>query len=352
MLAAQAKKHGRPLVFVNQVGGQDDLVFDGGSLVIDAAGEVRARGRELAEDLVIADVTLDTGFVTSSQLSTPAADMAAALDALALGTRDYARRCGFRTAVIGLSGGIDSALVACVAARALGAGNVWGVSMPSRYSSQHSRDDAATLARNLGIHYDVLPIERPFAAYLETLAPAFGDRPADATEENLQARVRGALLMALSNKHGHLVLSTGNKSELAVGYCTLYGDMCGGLAVISDVPKTMVYRLAEEVNSEREIIPRSTIDKPPSAELRPDQTDQDTLPPYGILDALLEAIVERGLDTPALLAEGFDGKTVADVTRMVRVNEHKRRQAAIGIKLTGKAFGPGRRVPIAHGWRG
>jgi NAD+ synthase (glutamine-hydrolysing) len=226
------------------------------------------------------------------------------------------------------------------------------VAMPSRYSSDHSRADAAALARNLGIQFQELGIERVFGAYLETLAPAFAGCPPDATEENLQARVRGALLMSLSNKFGHLLLTTGNKSELATGYCTLYGDMCGGLAVISDVPKTLVYRLAHELNAAGEVIPQSTITKPPSAELRPDQTDQDTLPPYDVLDAILEAHVEQGLDAAGLVAAGFDPTIVADVVRRVRLSEYKRRQMPPGLKITGKAFGHGRRYPIAQGFRG
>jgi NAD+ synthetase len=356
MLAAQARKHHRPLVFVNQLGGQDELLFDGHSLVINATGEVRAEAREFAEDLLVVDIDVATGEV-HPVLPPPSerdhgTDEAAALAALTLGTRDYARRCGFSTAVVGLSGGIDSALVAAVAARALGPAHVWGISMPSRYSSRGSLDDARVLAERLGIHYEVIPIEGPFTAFLETLTPAFRGKAPDTTEENLQARIRGAILMALSNKHGHLVLSTGNKSELAVGYCTLYGDMVGGLAVIADVPKTMVYRLAAEVNREREIIPQATIDKPPSAELRPDQKDQDSLPPYDVLDRLIEAIVERGLDAVALRAEGYDPRLVSEVTRMVRANEYKRRQAAPGLKLTSKAFGAGRRIPVAQGWRG
>jgi NAD+ synthetase len=282
----------------------------------------------------------------------PASDARSAIGALALGTRDYARRCGFRRALVGLSGGIDSAVVAVIAAEALGAENVYGVAMPSRYSSEHARADAVALARNLGLHFQEIPIEPVFQAYLETLAPTFAGAPPDTTEENLQARVRGALLMSLSNKFGHLLLTTGNKSELATGYCTLYGDMCGGLAVISDAPKTLVYRLAHEINAEREIIPRSTITKPPSAELRPDQTDQDSLPPYDVLDAILEAHVEQGLDAAGLAAAGFDPVVVADVVRRVRLSEYKRRQMAPGLKITGKAFGHGRRYPIAQGFKG
>jgi NAD+ synthase (glutamine-hydrolysing) len=335
-------------VFVNQVGGQDDLVFDGASLALDEKGEVLARGTEHAADLLFVDLESRRGDLRPW----PTSDARSALEALVLGTRDYARRCGFASALVGLSGGIDSAVVACIAARALGPANVHGVAMPSRYSSDHSRNDAAALARNLGINHREISIEAVFGAYLETLAPAFEGRPPDATEENLQARVRGALLMSLSNKFGHLLLTTGNKSEVATGYCTLYGDMCGGLAVISDVPKTLVYQLAHEINAEGEIIPRSTLTKPPSAELRPDQTDQDTLPPYDLLDSILEAHVEQGLDEAGLVAAGFDAAVVKDVVRRVRLSEYKRRQMPPGLKITGKSFGYGRRYPIAQSFHG
>jgi NAD+ synthetase len=348
MLASTARRWRRPLVFVNQVGGQDDLVFDGASLVFDERGQVIARAAEHAPDVAFVDLATRQG----DQRAWPASDARSALEALVLGTRDYARRCGFKSALVGLSGGIDSAVVACIAARALGPENVFAVSMPSRYSSDHSRNDAATLAGNLGIDLKTLSIEAVFSAYLETLAPAFAGLPPDTTEENLQARVRGGLLMSLSNKHGHLLLTTGNKSELATGYCTLYGDMCGGLAVISDAPKTLVYQLAHEINADGETIPASTLTKPPSAELRPDQTDQDVLPPYDVLDAILEAHVEQGLDSAGLVAAGFDSVIVEDVVRRVRLSEYKRRQMPPGLKITGKAFGPGRRYPIAHAWKG
>ncbi len=348
MLANMARHWGRPLVFVNQVGGQDDLVFDGSSLALDKHGQVLARAREHAEDLLVVDLEAGSGVVRPEEPS----DARSALGALVLGTRDYARRCGFSGALIGLSGGIDSAVVACVAARALGPENVLGVAMPSRYSSEHSRTDAADLARALGMDFREIPIEPVFAAYLQSLAPAFAGREPDVTEENLQARIRGGLLMALSNKLGKLLLSTGNKSEIATGYCTLYGDTNGGLAVISDVPKTLVYKIAHEINAERPVIPRSTLSKPPSAELRPNQTDQDSLPPYDVLDAILEAHIERGLDSEALHAEGFDPKVVADVLRLMRQSEYKRRQLPPGLKITGKAFGSGRRYPIAQAFRG
>ena len=369
MLAATARRWRRPLLFVNQVGGQDDLVFDGASLALDASGQVVARGAEHQSDLIIVDVLSDALVGVGGDPEIDAAgelrpvepsDEKSALEALALGTRDYARRCGFSRALLGLSGGIDSALVACLAARALGPANVLGVAMPSRYSSPGSLADAEALAKNLGIDFTVVPIEPMFAAYLDTLAPALdrfaapstaqvAEAAADLTAQNLQARVRGAILMALSNRQDRLLLSTGNKSEIATGYCTLYGDMAGGLAVISDVPKTLVYRLARAVNDERIVIPEATLTKPPSAELRPNQTDQDSLPPYDVLDAILDAHLVRGLDVPALVAQGFDAAIARDVVRRVQQSEYKRRQMAPGLKITGKSFGPGRRYPIARG---
>jgi NAD+ synthase (glutamine-hydrolysing) len=361
MLAATARRWRRPLLFVNQVGGQDDLVFDGASLALDAAGQVVARGAEHQTDLVIVEVLVEALVEGAGDLRPfEPSDEKSALGALALGTHDYARRCGFSRALLGLSGGIDSALVACLAARALGPANVLGVAMPSRYSSPGSLADAEALAKNLGIDFTVVSIEPMFAAYLETLAPALdrfaapsspqvAEAAADLTAQNLQARVRGAILMALSNRQDRLLLSTGNKSEIATGYCTLYGDMAGGLAVISDVPKTLVYRLARAVNDERIVIPEATLTKPPSAELRPNQTDQDSLPPYDLLDAILDAHLVRGLDVPALVAQGFDAAIARDVVRRVQQSEYKRRQMAPGLKITGKSFGPGRRYPIARG---
>jgi NAD+ synthase (glutamine-hydrolysing) len=348
MLASVARHWQRPLVFVNQVGGQDDLVFDGSSLAVNAKGEVIARAAEHAPDLIVVDLDAGRGEMRPFTES----DARSALDALVLGTRDYARRCGFAGALIGLSGGIDSAVVACIASRALDPAQVLGVAMPSRYSSDHSRRDAADLAKNLGIAFREISIEPMFAAYLESLAPAFAGCEPDVTEENLQARIRGGLLMALSNKFGKLLLSTGNKSEIATGYCTLYGDTNGGLAVISDVPKTWVYKIAKEINTERPVIPESTLTKPPSAELRPDQVDQDSLPPYEVLDAILAAHVEDGLDTQALVAAGFERTVVEKVLRLVRISEYKRRQLPPGLKITGKAFGTGRRYPVAQGFRG
>jgi NAD+ synthetase len=368
MLANSARRWARPLVFVNQVGGQDDLVFDGASMAFDAAGNVIARGPEHESALVIADVSGAATGAASDLVPFDESDERSALAALVLGTRDYARRCGFDRALLGLSGGIDSALVACIAARALGPGNVLGVAMPSRYSSEGSRADAEALARALGIEFRTISIEPMFDAYLSTLgsltgpmselaqdrSAAAGAEAAQLTSENLQARIRGAILMALSNRQNRLLLTTGNKSEVATGYCTLYGDMAGGLAVISDAPKTLVYRLARAVNEAagRPVIPESTLTKAPSAELRPNQTDQDSLPPYDLLDAILEAHLVEGKDTEALVAAGFDVAVVADVVRRVRTSEYKRRQMPPGLKITGKAFGPGRRYPIAASWRG
>ncbi|MEP6654736.1 MAG: NAD+ synthase, partial [Myxococcales bacterium] len=369
MLAATARRWKVPLVFVNQVGGQDDLLFDGSSAVFDRDGEIIARGRELDVDLVCAELAeVEGGVGTGEVRPSFENEEAAALQALVLGTRDYARRCGFSQALLGLSGGIDSALVACIAAQALGPKNVLGVAMPSRYSSPSSEADARALAANLGIGFDTISIEPMFAAYLNELEPLYGrlgaptsraPGAADLAAENLQARVRGAILMALSNRTGRLLLTTGNKSEIATGYCTLYGDMAGGLAVISDVPKTLVYRLARAINERvpsgggsGELIPRSTMTKAPSAELRPNQKDQDSLPPYDLLDAVLEAHLEQGMDSVALIAAGFPAAVVEDVVRRVRLSEYKRRQMPPGLKITGKAFGPGRRLPIAQAWKG
>jgi NAD+ synthetase len=349
MLAHSARRHGRPLVFVNQVGGHDDLVFDGSSAIFDAQGALLACGAELGPDLVIADLDQPGA---SASVEPPASDARAALDALTLGVRDYVRRCGFSRVLLGLSGGIDSAVVACIAARALGPANVLGVALPSRYSSPGSIEDARALATNLGIRFETLPIEAAFQAFLNTLAPSFAGSPEDVTEENIQARVRGVLLMALANKRGDMLMTTGNKSELATGYCTLYGDMAGGFAVLSDVMKTLVYRIAREINVERALIPQSTMDKAPSAELRPGQKDEDTLPPYAVLDPILEAHLEQNLDGAGLIERGHDPQVVEDVLRRVRLSEHKRRQMPPGPKITPKAFGSGRRFPIAQGWRG
>ena len=341
----QAREHGVPLVWANQVGGNDDLLFDGASLVLDGRGRIIARADAFAEQLLIVDLDHpDAAHVA------PYPDRLERIRrALVLGTRDYVHKCGFREVVLGLSGGIDSAVTAALAAEALGPDKVHAVAMPSRYSSAHSLADAEALARNLGLDYRVIPIEGPHRAMEELLGPHFGDRPPDVTEENIQARLRGNLVMALSNKFNWLLLTTGNKSELAVGYCTLYGDMSGGLAVISDVPKTVVYELAAHLNttSTSPCIPQRTIDKPPSAELKEDQCDQDSLPPYPVLDAILEDYVEHERSVAEIAALGFDEPLVARIARLVDRTEYKRRQAAVGLKVTTRAFGTGRRVPIA-----
>ncbi len=342
MLLDHVQKHRVPLVYVNLVGGNDDLLFDGNSLVLGKNGNVILQGRGFAEDLLIADTDSleDRTYIEGESLEN-------LYQALVMGTRDYAHKCGFRSAVLGLSGGIDSAVVACIAAAALGPDNVLGVSMPSMYSAPESFEDAKQLAQNLGIRFETLPIKPLYETFRESLRGIFAGLGENETEENLQARIRGTLLMALSNKLGHLVLSTGNKSELAAGYCTLYGDMVGGLAVVSDVPKTMIYRLAAHINRRCEIIPLNTIQRPPSAELRPNQTDQDTLPEYEILDGILKLRVEEQQSIEEIVAQGYDRATVEKVVRMIQANEYKRRQAAIGLKVTTRAFGPGRRMPIA-----
>ena len=344
LLASIARQHKVPVVLVNQVGGNDSLVFDGSSLVLDRVGKVIAQGRSFEEDLIYFDSTDMTGEM-HEQI---AGDDASAYSALVLGTRDYMHKCGFQKAIIGLSGGIDSAVTAVIAADAVGPGNVIGVGMPGPYSSQGSIDDARALAKNLGIRFELLSIVPAYEAYRKTLQPVFAGCPEDVTEENIQSRARGTMLMALSNKFGAIVLSTGNKSELGVGYCTLYGDMVGGLAVISDVPKTLVYRLAHYVNSRRPVIPNDTLEKPPSAELRPNQKDSDSLPPYEILDAVLEDYVEDSHPAEQIAGErGFDINLVRRVIRMVDRSEYKRQQAAPGLKISPKAFGYGRRFPIA-----
>lgn len=344
MLAALARRYNVPVVMCNQVGGNDSLVFDGSSVALAPNGSVIAQAKSFEEDLVIFDSDSLTGDIHEQVEGTEASVYAA----LVLGTRDYVRKCGFSRVMVGLSGGIDSALTAAIATDALGAENVTGVGMPGPYSSQGSIDDARGLAANLGIRFELIPIGEVFEEYLRTLKPVFAGLKEDVTEENVQARIRGALLMALSNKFNALVLTTGNKSELAVGYCTLYGDMVGGLAVISDVPKTLVYRLSNYVNSRRMVIPKSTIVKPPSAELRPDQKDSDSLPPYEILDVILEDYVEEYKSAEEIAKEhNVDERLVRTVVRMVERAEYKRQQAAPGIKISGKAFGVGRRFPIA-----
>jgi len=344
MLATIARNDHVPVVMVNQVGGNDSLLFDGSSIVLNREGEIIAQGNSFEEDLVC----FDSATLTGEMHPQIEGQEASAFAALVLGTRDYVRKCGFRQVIVGLSGGIDSALTAVIAADAVGPDNVIGVGMPGPYSSPGSIDDARTLARNLGIRFELLPIGAIVESYRKTLQDVFSGLKEDVTEENLQSRARGSLLMALSNKFNAIVLSTGNKSELAVGYCTLYGDMVGGLAVISDVPKTLVYSISRYINSRRPVIPQASLEKPPSAELRPDQKDSDTLPPYDVLDAILEDYVEES-HSPARIAEerGFDLQLVRSVIRMIDRAEYKRQQAAPGIKITAKAFGYGRRFPIA-----
>ena len=391
LLAGIGRRYRVPVAFVNQVGGQDTLVFDGGSLALAADGQPLARAARFAEDLLLfslpvlpvgakkmeSDPVFDQGVTVqqcpglgqadrrravlgtqagpiapsrdaAEQLQDDAAEILAALE---LGTRDYLRKCGFKKVVLGLSGGIDSALTAAIAARALGPEEVLGVALPSPYSSAAGRDDARTLATNLGIAWAEIPIAGALQAYLQTLAPLLGELPGTLTEQNIQARIRGNFLMAIANHQGRLLLSTGNKSETAVGYCTLYGDMSGGLAILADLPKTMVYRLCDWLNREGELIPGRTIERPPSAELAPNQRDDDDLPPYDILDPILQAYLEEQLPLAEIIARGFAPAVVEDVVNRVRRNEHKRRQAPPGLKISGKAFGPGRRYPIAENYR-
>jgi NAD+ synthase/NAD+ synthase (glutamine-hydrolysing) len=345
MLETVARDNKVPVLFVNQVGGNDSLIFDGSSMVIAPDGKIVAQGKSFAEDLVLFDSETMQGDM--HEQVTPGVPSAYA--ALVLGTRDYVRKCGFSRVVIGLSGGIDSALTAAIAVDALGRENVTGIAMPSQYSSEHSIKDARELACKLGIRFEVVPIGPIFDGYRKALAPLFAGTPENVAEENIQSRIRGNILMAFSNKFGELVLTTGNKSEVGVGYCTLYGDMVGGLGVISDVPKTMVYSMSRYVNSLKPVIPQSTIDKPPSAELRPGQMDSDTLPPYEILDNILEDYVEDYRTAEQIAADrGYDVRLVRDVVRMIERSEYKRQQAAPGLKITPKAFGFGRRFPIAQ----
>jgi NAD+ synthase (glutamine-hydrolysing) len=349
-----AEDSGRFFVYANQVGGTDDLVFDGHSMVFDGKGRVVARAKDFEEDLLIYDVP-DEALEGAKGLEGPIGEVRAvaesreaeALAALELGLRDYVKKCGFEKVLLGLSGGIDSALTAAIAARALGPDKVLGVAMPTRYSSEGSVTDAEALAGNLGIDFKTVPIDGLFQAYLDGLAPVFEGLEEDVTEENIQARVRAGVLMALSNKFCWLLVATGNKFEVAVGYCSLEGDMAGGLAVISDVPKTLVYDLARFLNSGGEVIPESTLSKAPSAELRPDQEDQDSLPAYDVLDRIVEAWVEEHRSVEEIIAEGLDPDAVRQVVRLITGSEYKRRQAAPGIKITAKAFGAGRRYPIA-----
>lgn len=353
-LAARAVEGGMPIVYVNQVGGQDELVFDGGSCVVAADGALCQRAPAYAEGLFLAELQVDASGVQPQ----PAAcaplqsEEASVYDALVLGVRDYVERNGFKGVVLGLSGGIDSALTLAVAVDALGAERVEAVMMPYRYTAQISLEDAEAEARTLGVSYEVLPIAPMVEAFMATLAPVFAGLGRDTTEENLQARCRGTLLMAISNKKGYLVLTTGNKSEVAVGYCTLYGDMAGGFDVLKDVPKTLVFRLCQYRNSlGGEVIPQRVIDRPPSAELAPDQKDEDSLAPYPLLDEILRLYVEEDQSAEAIIARGFDAATVRKVLRLVDLNEYKRRQAAIGPRITQRGFGRDRRYPITSGWR-
>ena len=345
MLATIARDNKVPVLFVNQVGGNDSLIFDGSSMVIAPDGRIVTEAKSFEEDLVVFDSETMQGDM--HEQVTPGVPSAYA--ALVLGTRDYVRKCGFSRVVVGLSGGIDSALTAAIAVEALGKENVTGIAMPSQYSSEHSVKDARELACKLGIRFEIIPIGAIFDGYRKTLSPLFSRLPESIAEENIQSRIRGNILMAFSNKFGELVLTTGNKSELGVGYCTLYGDMVGGLGVISDVPKTMVYNISRYVNSLKPVIPQSTIDKPPSAELRPDQKDSDSLPPYDVLDNILEDYVEDYHTAEQISADrGYDLQLVRDVIRMIERSEYKRQQAAPGLKITPKAFGVGRRFPIAQ----
>ncbi len=342
LISSHAKKYHTPFIFVNQVGGNDELIFDGRSMYVDENGnliEIFPSFEEFTRTISLSK-RIPISF-------TPEKKLPSVYHALALGVRDYMKKCGFKKVVLGLSGGIDSSVACCIAAEAVGHENVLGVSMPSPYSSESSVTDAQKLAEKLHIEFTVIPISTIFSSYLETLREQFEGMEEDVTEENIQARIRGNILMALSNKFGHLVLSSGNKSELAVGYCTLYGDMTGGLGVLSDVPKTMVYELAHYINRKEEIIPQNVIEKPPSAELRPDQVDQDTLPPYEILDRILRLYIDEGRSSDEIIDKGIDPETVQWVLNAVKKNEYKRKQAPPGLKVTTKAFGMGRRMPIA-----
>jgi NAD+ synthase (glutamine-hydrolysing) len=348
MLRRAARDERVPLAQVNLVGANDELIFDGHSVALNSRGELLALGKGFAEDVLVVDLGASKKPEAENEFPPGEQGLFAALS---LGIRDYVHKCGFQSVIVGLSGGIDSALVAVLAADALGADRVLGVSMPARYSSEGSVSDAAALARNLGIRYEALPIEPAFQAVERQLAKVFaGTRPNEA-EENVQSRLRGVTLMALSNKFGALVLTTGNKSEMAVGYCTLYGDMCGALAPLADVFKTDVYKIARWVNREREIIPAASITKPPSAELRPGQTDQDSLPPYDLLDQILDAYVVKNLGREEIIRRGFDAALVNDVLNKVTFSEYKRRQAAPGLKVSPRAFGMGRRIPVAQRFR-
>ncbi len=345
VLKKTALRYNAPVVYCNQIGGNDDLVFDGSSMVVDNKGSLILIGAEFKPDTLQWDTE---GIYKEIEEPWPDSEESI-IECLCLGTRDYVSKCGFSKVLVGLSGGLDSSLVAYIASRALGGKNVTGVSMPSPYTSNLSKRCAEQLAKNLGIHFKEIPITEIFDTYKSALAPVFEGLDQDVTEENIQARIRGSLLMALSNKFNSLLLTTGNKSETATGYSTLYGDMCGALAVISDLPKTLCYRVARYINRDMEIIPVDIINRPPSAELRPNQTDQDSLPPYGLLDEIVEAVVEKNMSFDDIMAKGYDPVIVKDVLRRIVINEYKRRQAPPGLKITSKAFGYGRRFPIARG---
>jgi NAD+ synthetase len=350
MLRRVARDEKIPLAQVNAVGANDELIFDGHSVVLNSSGELLALGAGFAEEILVVDLKQSGKQKAENGNDFPPREQLL-FSALSLGVRDYVRKCGFKSVLVGLSGGIDSALVAAIAADALGAENVFGVSMPARYSSSGSLTDAERLAKNLGIRYEVLPIEPVFKSVEAQLKNVFAGTKPNEAEENIQSRLRGVTLMALSNKFGALVLTTGNKSEMAVGYCTLYGDMNGALGPIADVLKTDVYKISRWVNREREIIPADSITKPPSAELRPNQTDQDSLPPYEILDAILDLYVVKNLGKAEIVAHGFDAAVVNDVVNKINFSEYKRRQAAPGLKVSPRAFGMGRRIPVAQKFR-
>jgi NAD+ synthase (glutamine-hydrolysing) len=351
MLAARARAGGAAVVYLNLIGGQDELVFDGASVVIACDGTLIHRSPQFEEDFFVVDVPLGDESAEVGSIAPLLEPTEEVYQALTIGLRDYCAKNGFEGVVIGLSGGIDSSLTAAIAVDALGPESVWGVAMPSRFSSQHSIDDARALAGNLGIRFDVIPIEGVFTAHLEALSDVFAGTESGVAEENLQARARGATLMAISNKHGPMVVATGNKSEMAAGYATLYGDMVGGYSVLKDVFKGLVYELARWRNKDGEVIPQNTIDKAPSAELRPNQRDSDSLPPYEVLDAILERYVEADMGVAEIVADGYDRDLVMSVARMVDRNEYKRRQAAPGVKITTKAFGKDRRLPITNKYR-
>jgi NAD+ synthase (glutamine-hydrolysing) len=343
LMSKHAREYGIPVIYLNQVGANDELIFDGQSMLVDRNGEIAALLPAFEEDVQ----RVDTEQIGGGKIYPAYEEMHHLYHALVLGIRDYFRKCGFSQTIVGLSGGIDSALTACLAMAALGKENVMGVAMPSIYSSTGSVDDARELARNLDIDFKLIPITDIFSAYLNTLQEHLAGREPDITEENIQARIRGNILMALANKFNAMVVSTGNKSEIAVGYCTLYGDMCGGLCVLADVPKTVVYELSAYINRQQEVIPRATIEKAPSAELKPGQVDQDTLPPYPVLDAILDYYIEENYSADEIIAKGFEPSTVRWVLQNVNRNEYKRRQAAPGLKVSTRAFGAGRRMPIA-----